>query len=93
MDPKEELAGDIGAAFAGGANVGTAIKVTKARAAISVFMIRLHIWTICPRFAHRRMTDRPAPAGGIWLHPCRRAVMPITVFAMIQNDSGKRETG
>ena len=50
MDPKEELAGDIGAAFAGGANVGTAIRVTKARAAISVFMIRLQIWTICPRF-------------------------------------------
>ena len=41
MDPKEELAGDIGAAFAGGANVGTAIRVTKARAAISAFMIRL----------------------------------------------------
>ena len=62
MDPKEELAGDIGAAFAGGANVGMAIKVTKARAAISVFMIRLHIWTICPRFAPAR--DRPAgPCG------------------------------
>ena len=43
MDPKEELAGDIGAAFAGGANVGTAIRVTKARAAISAFMTRLHI--------------------------------------------------
>jgi hypothetical protein len=42
LDPKEELAGDIGAAFAGGANVGTAINVAaKARAAISVFMIRL----------------------------------------------------
>ena len=61
MDPKEELAGDIGAAFADGANVGTAIRVTKARAAISAFMIRL---LFCPRFAHRRMTDRPAPAGG-----------------------------
>ena len=64
MDPKEELAGDIGAAFAGGANVGAAIRMAKARAAISAFMIRLHVWTICPRFAHRRMTDRPAPAGG-----------------------------
>ena len=41
MDPKEELAGDIGAAFAGGANVGTAIRVAKARAAMSAFMIRL----------------------------------------------------
>jgi hypothetical protein len=63
LDPKEELAGDIGAAFAGGANVGTAIRVTKARAAISAFMIRLHIWTICPLFcasAH----DRPAGACG-----------------------------
>jgi hypothetical protein len=64
LDPKEELAGDIGAAFAGGANVGTAIKVIKARAAMSVFMIRLHIWTICPRSVHRRVTNRPAPAGG-----------------------------
>jgi hypothetical protein len=41
LDPKEELAGDIGAAFAGGANVGTAIRVAKARAAMSAFMIRL----------------------------------------------------
>jgi hypothetical protein len=63
LDPKEELAGDIGAAFAGGANVGTAIKVAKARAAMSVFMIRLQIWTICPRFPHRRL-DRPAGACG-----------------------------
>ena len=30
MDPKEELAGDIGAAVAGGAYVGTAIRVAKA---------------------------------------------------------------
>ena len=63
MDPKEELAGDIGAAFAGGANVGTAIKVTKARAAMSVFMIRLQIWTICPCFASAR--DRSAGACGM----------------------------
>jgi hypothetical protein len=63
LDPKEELAGDIGAAFAGGANVGTAIRVTKARAAISAFMIRLHIWAILSSFcasAH----DRPAGACG-----------------------------
>jgi hypothetical protein len=56
LDPKEELAGDIGAAFAGGANVGTAIKVTKARAAISVFMIVSRFG----RFVlvlHRRVTD------------------------------------
>ena len=46
MDPNAELAGDIGAAFAGGANVGMAISVTKARAAISAFMIRLHVRTI-----------------------------------------------
>jgi hypothetical protein len=62
LDPKEELAGDIGAAFAGGANVGTAIKVTKARAAMSVFMTRLQIWTICPCFASAH--DRPASACG-----------------------------
>jgi hypothetical protein len=62
LDPKEELAGDIGAAFAGGANVGMAIKVAKARAAISVFMTRLQIWTICPCFASAR--DRPAGACG-----------------------------
>ena len=42
MDPNEELAGDIGAAFASGAKVGTAIRVAKARAAMSAFMIRLH---------------------------------------------------
>jgi hypothetical protein len=42
LDPNEELAGDTGAAFAGGANVGIAIRVAKARAAMSAFMIRLH---------------------------------------------------
>jgi hypothetical protein len=46
FDPKDEVAGDIGAAFAVGANVGSAISVISARAAISAFMIRLHSWTI-----------------------------------------------
>ena len=41
FDPNEELAGDIGAAFAG--SVGTAISVANARAAIRAFMIRLHV--------------------------------------------------
>jgi hypothetical protein len=62
LDPKEELAGDIGAAFAGGANVGTAIKVTKARAAISVFMIRLQILNDLSFFASA--LDRPGGACG-----------------------------
>jgi hypothetical protein len=49
LDPNEELVGDIGAAFAGGAKVGTAIRVAKARAAMSAFMIRLH-YSVFGRF-------------------------------------------
>lgn len=41
LDPNDELPGDIGAAFA--VNVGIAMSVAKARAAISVFMTHLHI--------------------------------------------------
>src|SRR5262245_60416062 len=42
--PNEELAGDTGAALA--AEVGNAISMAKARAAMRVFMVGLHIWTI-----------------------------------------------
>jgi hypothetical protein len=41
LEPKEELAGDIGAALAGWVNVGMAISVANARAATRAFMIRL----------------------------------------------------
>jgi hypothetical protein len=50
LDPNDELPGDIGAAFA--VSVGIAMSVTKARAAISVFMTHLHIWTVGPAFVH-----------------------------------------
>jgi len=40
FEPNEELAGDTGAAFAG-ADVGMAISVAKARAAINIFMTHL----------------------------------------------------
>jgi len=44
LPPKEELAGDTGAALA--AEVVTAISMAKARAAMNVFIVGLHIWTI-----------------------------------------------
>jgi hypothetical protein len=52
FDPNDELPGDIGAAFA--VNVGIAMSEAKARAAISVFMTHLHIWTVGPAFVHLR---------------------------------------
>ena len=59
LDPNDELAGDVGAAFAGAVNVGTAISVAKARAAISVFMTCLHIWTVRPPYVNL-ISDRSA---------------------------------
>jgi hypothetical protein len=44
LEPNDELAGDVGAAFALWVKVGTAISIAKARAAISVFMTRLHVF-------------------------------------------------
>jgi hypothetical protein len=43
LEPNEELAGDTGAALALEANVGMTISAANARAAIRIFMIRLHI--------------------------------------------------
>src|SRR5262249_7172422 len=60
--PNDELAGDTGAAFAGRANVGAAISVANASAAISAFMIRLHFWTIVLDLCISAKADRPAPA-------------------------------
>src|SRR5947208_15285571 len=67
FDPNEELAGDIGAAFAG--SVGTAISVANARAAIRAFMIRLHVLDHRPRSVHQRggrsagACSGPSPSG------------------------------
>jgi len=43
LEPNDELEGDIGAAFALGVNVGTAIRKAKARATIKVFMTHPHV--------------------------------------------------
>jgi hypothetical protein len=86
LDPNDELAGDIGAAFAGRVNVGTAISAAKARAAISVFMTRLHIWFV-RHLCICAVTGRPALASPKWLRGRRRAVMAITFsdqFRVIQ---------
>jgi hypothetical protein len=87
LDPNDELAGDIGAAFAGAVNVGTAISVAKARAAISVFMTRLHILVGSSAICAFLCTNPAASTGGTWprRHPC--AVMAITFsdqFRVIQ---------
>jgi hypothetical protein len=66
FDPNDELAGDIGAAFAAGANVGLAINAASARAAISTFMTRLHLWTVVliwtsAPIGRRLRTNMPSP--------------------------------
>jgi hypothetical protein len=87
FDPNDELAGEIGAAFAAGANVGAAINVASARAARSTFMTRLLLWTIVLVWtsAPRRWADA---CEGTCQHLPRRPVTGITVFRRIQNDSG-----
>ena len=76
---------NTGAAFAGGASVGTAISMAKARAAISPFMIRLHLRAIVLGFGIRPdragACGRKMPAPG--LLPCDAGHS----FRTIQNDS------
>jgi hypothetical protein len=90
LDPNDELPGDIGAAFAGGAKVGPAINAATARAAISTFMTRLHLWTIVLIW-----TSAPRPIGRRLRETCQglrsHAVMRITAFRTIQNDSGRSD--
>src|SRR5919201_762001 len=66
FDPNDELPGDIGAAFAAGANVGPAINAASARAAISTFMTRLRLWTVVliwtsAPIGRRLRTNMPSP--------------------------------
>src|SRR5215471_3920375 len=77
--------GEHGAGFAGAANAGTDIGAADARASISAFMTRLHIWTIV--VFGISASAGPAPAG---------LKMPTLVlpardrdhkFRTIQNDS------
>jgi hypothetical protein len=85
LDPNDELPGDIGAAFA--VNVGIAMSEAKARAAISVFMTHLHIWTVGPRLCICAVTDRPALA---WRKMVPRAPTRCDgdhIFRSIQSDS------
>jgi hypothetical protein len=89
LEPNDELAGDVGAAFALCVNVGTAISTAKARAAISVFMTRLHYSDFRPLIASAAAADRPAPARQKWLRRRPGAVMPITSsgqFRVIKRD-------
>jgi hypothetical protein len=53
LEPKEELDGDIGAAIALGANVGTAISAASAKAAIRAFMTESPCLPIVVIFATR----------------------------------------
>ena len=86
MEPNDPLAGDIGAAFALGVNVGTAISTAKARAAISVFMIRLHVYDGCSVISVRTGITRRVQER-TWVYRHAGAVMGITFsehFSVIQ---------
>jgi hypothetical protein len=72
LDPNDELAGDIGAAFAVGANVGTAISAVSARAAISAFMVRLHM----------RMRPEPVAAIGLTFEPMTLTLNAFRILPM-----------
>jgi len=70
--------------------VGTASNAASARAAISAFMTRLHLWTIVLIW-----TSAPRPIGRRLRETCQglrsHAVMRITAFRTIQNDSGRSD--
>jgi hypothetical protein len=71
--------------------VGPAINAASARAAISTFMTRLHLWTIVLIW-----TSAPRPIGRRLRETCQglrsHAVMGITAFRTIQNDSERFRT-
>jgi hypothetical protein len=78
---------NTGAAFAGGASVGTAISMAKARAAISPFMIRLHLRAIVLGFGISAWPDRAGECGRKMPAP---GLLPCDAghnFRTIQNDS------
>jgi hypothetical protein len=66
--------------------MGTAISAANARAAISTFMTRLHIWTIVV-FGITAWADRPAPAGPNMPTPVLPRCDGNHNFRMIQKDS------
>src|SRR6516164_11652132 len=77
--------GEHGAGFAGAANAGTDIGAADARASISAFMTRLHIWTIA--VFGISASAAPAPAGPKMPTLVRPARDRDHNFRTIQNDS------
>src|SRR6516165_2109986 len=77
--------GEHGAGFAGAANAGTDIGAADARASISAFMTRLHIWTI----AVFGISASAAPAlAGLKMPTLVRPARDMDhKFRTIQNDS------
>src|SRR5262249_37316556 len=86
LDPNDELAGDIGAACTGVVNVGTAISAAKARAAISIFMTRLHVGLFVLDLRGAEAT-RPAPASGNMYPPVPPCCDSHHIFRTLQRDS------